>query len=393
MDNDKKYNVQGSYGNSYDKNMNYFNNVNGCYYNYEEDKRNLKINKNNNNSMHYNEEESYNSNFLYNYNINNSNYNQANYNNYCNYNINYPGINNYNNNLTNYSQNYYCNDQYILNKKAAKILYIYNLSNEYTDENFIYSLCFIYGNIDSVCYIKGKNLFIVKFVLAESALNAYNNLPKYFKNLQFELRNESKKISYFNEKVNSNKYVSPNISEKKFLSLSAEKREQIMNIKQKELLRKCKEKLNEYINMFNNKNITNETKQELQTLIDHLKTRIQLLNNQCDDSNFNEFSNTLILNNYSSNNDNNNIENSTTIKISSLNNIRNNEELSNYILKNNSIFLNEHISYFSLFSFGEKYAIIKYSNENIAKNVFKNCQIYNIQVEFVPDDTTNKNDN
>ncbi|EUD66298.1 hypothetical protein C922_03214 [Plasmodium inui San Antonio 1] len=344
----------------------------------------------------------------------------------------------------------YPNEQYILNKKAAKILYIHNITSKFADENFIYSVCFVYGNVESVSYMKGKNLFIVKFESSDGAFNAYKHLPSHFKNIHLELRNESRKISYFNEKANSNKYISPNISEKKFLSLSPEKREHIMNIKQKELLRKCKEKLNQYINMFNNKNITDETKEKLKCLIDHLKTRIESLNNQCDGHPLADSSSAATsFNNYDrgpsgnvpggdlfggSLSGNNNPSggdpcsgggtageaslggallggallggpslggatlgtapgatdpmnsSSTTIKINSVSNIQNNEELSNYIAQNNSIFLNEHISYFSLFSFGERYAIIKYSNENIARNVFKNCCMCNISVEFVQDD-------
>ncbi|KMZ91981.1 hypothetical protein PVMG_05467 [Plasmodium vivax Mauritania I] len=321
----------------------------------------------------------------------------------------------------------YPSEQYVLNKKAAKILYIHNITSKLADENFIYSLCFVYGNVESVSYMKGKNLFIVKFESSDGAFSAYKYLPTHFKNVHLELRNESRKISYFNEKANSNKYISPNISEKKFLSLSLEKREQIMSIKQKELLRKCKEKLNQYINMFNNKNITDETKEKLKCLIDHLKTRIQSLNNQCDGHPVVDSPSATSFNNYdrgpSGNVGGGDLSGeaaggeavrggapiggavggvtlggpslggadpmnspSTTIKINSMNNIQNNEELSNYIAQNNSIFLNEHISYFSLFSFGERYAIIKYSNENIARNVFKNCSMCNINVEFVQDD-------
>ncbi|ETW27347.1 hypothetical protein PFFCH_05278 [Plasmodium falciparum FCH/4] len=202
-----------------------------------------RVNSNSNNNMYFKEDRYYSNNSLmYNNNMNNSNYD----NNY--YNGNYGMVNPYMNNMV--SPNYYNNDtQYILNKKTARILYIYNMTNEYKDENFIYSLCYIYGDIESVNFMKGKNLFIVKFVSTDSALNAYKNLPTYFNNAQFELRNESKKISYFNDMINSNKYVSPNITEKKFLSLSADKRQEIMNIKQKELLRKCNDKLNEYINI------------------------------------------------------------------------------------------------------------------------------------------------
>ncbi|ANQ09272.1 Uncharacterized protein PCOAH_00036890 [Plasmodium coatneyi] len=334
------------------------------------------------------------------------------------------------------SSSAYPSEEYVLDRKAAKILYIHNVTSRLAEENFIYSLCSVYGNVESVSYMKGKNFFIVKFESSDGAFSAYKYLPTHFKSIHLELRNESRKISYFNEKANSNKYISPNISEKKFLSLSLEKREQIMNIKQKELLRKCKEKLNQYINMFNNKSITEETKEKLKCLIDHLKTRIESLNNQCaghllggDSSSVTSF------NQYDQGpsgnvtqgdltggilNRNNNPSggnftsggelagvtsmtgvtgatgaigttdpmntSSTTIKINSMSTIKNNEQLSNYIAQNNSIFLNKHISYFTLFSFGERYAIIKYNNENIARNVFKNCKMYNINVEFVQDD-------
>ncbi|SBT77884.1 RNA-binding protein, putative [Plasmodium ovale] len=491
MEGDRRYNNQGgSNVGNYNKEGNYYgmNDVdeNGTgYQNVGNLGRNfykgLEKEKGEGNAciLYLNEEEKYNNSskhtgIMYNnYNINTSNYNnEGNYTHFCNYNINYPGINNSNNysiqnnipRISNMSKNYFNNEQYILNKKTAKILYIYNITDEYTDENFIYSLCNIYGNVESVSYIKGKNLFIIKFETYEYALNAFKNLPTHFKHFKYELRNESKKISYFNEKANSNKYISPNISEKKFLSLSSDKREKIMNIKHKELLRKCKEKLNEYINMFNNKNITDDSKYKLQKLIEHIKIRINILNNQCDNYNFLDISNPIFLNNngkhnmennsclnsssskdlgndfgnnkggnnkggnnkggnnkggnnkggnnivnYQHNSINNNsenifknnsylnnnsyIDNSTTIKINCLHNIKNNEDLSNYILQNNSIFLNDHISYFSLFSFGEKYAIIKYGNDNIAKNVFKNCSMYGINVEFVPDDADDQNVN
>ncbi|VWU49952.1 conserved protein, unknown function [Hepatocystis sp. ex Piliocolobus tephrosceles] len=417
-----------------------------------------------------------------NYNITNSNYQTGN-NDYYYYNQKFQTMDNsgylqhnlhmrnnsvINNNVINnnmINNNYtYEQDQYILNKQKAKILYIYNITSEYTDENFIYSLCYIYGNVESVSYIKGKNVFIIKFELAECAMNAYKNLPLYLKDLQFELRNESKKITSYNERVNSHKYITPIASEKRFLSLSVEKREVIMNIKQKELLRKCKEKLNEYIEMLNNENITDETKQKLQTLIDQVKLRIQFLNNQCDKGNLNEIANFISSNdsddnnnnanvsgdtrdnkdnnignnnidnnnnnnignntvgnnnnNNSSNNNNNNnsssnnnnsssndfnkncsnndntcAEGSTTIKINLPSNIQNNEQLSNYIIKNNSVFLNEDISYFSLFYFNEKYAIIKYSNQSVANNVLRNCHMCSINAEFVPDDIENPSSN
>ncbi|CAA9989303.1 conserved Plasmodium protein, unknown function [Plasmodium knowlesi strain H] len=373
-----------------------------------------------------------------NFNINSSqNYNTGGY--HPSYNSDYSGMNyqmmntsgsaNYAGSMMNMSSpNPYPNDEYVLNRKAAKILYIHNITSRLADENFIYSLCSVYGNVESVSYMKGKNLFIVKFECSDSALSAYKYLPTHFKSIHLELRNESRKISYFNEKANSNKYISPNISEKKFLSLSIEKREHIMSIKQKELLRKCKEKLNQYINMFNNKNITEGTKEKLKCLIDHLKTRIEALNNECSGGKLlggNSSSGTPF-NNYdtgalgivrgrelsggSLNRKNNPIgggggggggaksirgitgsmdpmnSSSTTIKINYMSNMKNNEQLGNYIAQNNSIFLNEHICYFSLFSFGERYAIIKYNNENIARNVFKNCKMYNINVEFVQDD-------
>ncbi|SCP05230.1 RNA-binding protein, putative [Plasmodium ovale] len=487
MEGDRRYNNNqgGNNVNNYNKEGNYFgmNDVyeNGTrYQNVGNLGRNLynglekeeEKEEERNTCIYLNEEEKYNNSckntgIMYNnYNVNTSNYNnnEGSYTHFCNYNISYPNpiINSSNNysiqnnipRITSMSKNYFNNEPYILNKKTAKILYIYNITNEYTDDNFIYSLCSIYGNVESVSYIKGKHLFIVKFETYEYALNAFKNLPTHFKNFKYELRNESKKISYFNEKANSNKYISPNISEKKFLSLSSDKREKIMNIKHKELLRKCKEKLNEYINMFNNKNITEDSKFKLQKLIEHIKIRINILNNQCDNFNILDISKPTFLNNNSKHiidnnhcitsssknlgnnlgndvgNDvginlgsnlgnnlgnnlglgnnvglgnsfgnstylNNNlyIDNSTTIKINCLHNIKNNEDLSNYILQNNSIFLNDHISYFSLFSFGEKYAIIKYGNDNIAKNVFKNCSMYGINVEFVPDDADDQNVN
>ncbi|SPJ09204.1 conserved Plasmodium protein, unknown function [Plasmodium sp. DRC-Itaito] len=391
-----------SYNNGFNRSNNY------AMQNYDNKGNDInRINNNSNNNMYFKEDRYYSNNSLiYNNNNNNNNNNNMNNSNYDNnyYNVNYGMVNPYINNMV--SPNYYNNDnQYILNKKTARILYIYNMTNEYKDENFIYSLCYIYGDIESVNFMKGKNLFIVKFVSTDSALNAYKNLPTYFNNAQFELRNESKKISYFNDMVNSNKYVSPNLTEKKFLSLSADKRQEIMNIKQKELLRKCNDKLNEYINMYNDKNTNEENKQNLQTLIKHIKARIEMLNNnQCENvyngingggsDNINNMNNINYNNNDGStyNNYNNftrNNQNSTTIKINSLNNIRDNEELSKYIINNNSIFLNEHISYFSLFSFGEKYAIIKYNNENIAKMVFENCNMCNINVDFVQDDNDN----
>ncbi|GAB67513.1 hypothetical protein PCYB_115330 [Plasmodium cynomolgi strain B] len=247
-------------------------------------------------------------------------------------------------------------EQYVLNKKAAKILYIHNITSKLADENFIYSVCYVYGNVESVSYMKGKNLFIVKFESSDGAFSAYKYLPTHFKNIHLELRNESRKISYFNEKANSNKYISPNISEKKFLSLSLEKREQIMNIKQKELLRKCKEKLNQYINMFNNKSITDETKEKLKCLIDHLKTRIESLNNQCDGNPLGDSSSATSFNNY---------DRGPSGNISG-------GDLSGGSLSGNNN--------------PKRYAIIKYSNENIARNVFKNCSMCNINVEFVQDD-------
>ncbi|CAD2083622.1 RNA-binding protein, putative [Plasmodium vinckei brucechwatti] len=443
--------------NYYNNNTNGMNNGNGMnagYYGGYEGQNN-NFNMNTNNTGMYINEESFknnqnpnNSAMHNNFNMNNPNYNGGNYNNYSNYGTNYNMANNMNpanhmnsasnmnpashmNNMNNINNSgyssmgnvapsYYQSDQYILNKKTAKILYIYNVTSEYSDENFIYSLCSIYGSVDTVSYMKGKNVFIVKFGSADDALNGYKNLPTHFKDFQYELRNESKKISYFSEKANSHKYVSPNLSEKKFLSLSPEKREKIMSIKQKELLRKCKEKLNEYINMFNNKNITEDEKNKLQALIEHIKARIHALNNQCDNANLggiqnqylsNNYNNTYESNrnvnnisgngnnsnisnniNYNNNNNNNNIyaEGSTTIKINSLNNIQNNDDLSNYIIQNNSIFLNEHISYLSLFTFGEKYAIIKYSNQNAAKTVLNNCSMCNINAEFVPDDNGNQ---
>ncbi|SCN58578.1 conserved Plasmodium protein, unknown function [Plasmodium chabaudi chabaudi] len=463
--------------NYYNNNANGMNNGNGMnagyYGGYEGQNNNFNMNTNNT-GMYVNEEsfknnQNTNNNAMQNnFNMNNPNYNGGNYNNYSNYGVNYNMANNMNtanhmnsatsmsatnnmnaashmnsassmnttNNMNNASSmntisnsgyssmgnvapNYYQSDQYILNKKTAKILYIYNVTSEYSDENFIYSLCSIYGSVDTVSYMKGKNVFIVKFGSADDALNGYKNLPTHFKDFQYELRNESKKISYFSEKANSHKYISPNLSEKKFLSLSPEKREKIMSIKQKELLRKCKEKLNEYINMFNNKNITEDEKNKLQALIEHIKARIHALNNQCDNANLGGIQNQYLSNNYNNtyesnrntnnisgngnnpsisnninynNNNNNNIytEGSTTIKINSLNNIQNNDDLSNYIIQNNSIFLNEHISYLSLFTFGEKYAIIKYSNQNAAKTVLNNCSMCNINAEFVPDDNGNQ---
>ncbi|KEG00269.1 RNA-binding protein, putative [Plasmodium vinckei vinckei] len=466
MENDRMNNPQGqsdvnrgfnnmNYYNNNTNGMNNGNNMNAGYYGgYEGQNNNFNMNTNNT-GMYINEESfknnqnTNNSAMHNNFNMNNPNYNGGNYNNYSNYGANYNMANNINspssmnapnninspsnmntpnnmNNMNNanhsgYSSmgnvapNYYQSDQYILNKKTAKILYIYNVTSEYSDENFIYSLCSIYGSVDTVSYMKGKNVFIVKFGSADDALNGYKNLPTHFKDFQYELRNESKKISYFSEKANSHKYVSPNLSEKKFLSLSPEKREKIMSIKQKELLRKCKEKLNEYINMFNNKNITEDEKNKLQALIEHLKARIHALNNQCDNANLGGIQNQYLSNNYNntyeSNRNTNNIsgnvnnsnisnninynnniyaEGSTTIKINSLNNIQNNDDLSNYIIQNNSIFLNEHISYLSLFTFGEKYAIIKYTNQNAAKTVLNNCTMCNINAEFVPDDNGNQ---
>ncbi|CAD2083742.1 RNA-binding protein, putative [Plasmodium vinckei lentum] len=466
MENDRMNNPQGqSDVNRGFNNMNYYNNntngmnngngMNAGYYGgYEGQNNNFNMNTNNT-GMYINEEsfknnQNTNNNAMHNnFNMNNPNYNGGNYNNYSNYGANYNMANNMNtashmnsassmntpnnmstanhmnnmsninnsgySNMGNVAPNYYQSDQYILNKKTAKILYIYNVTSEYSDENFIYSLCSIYGSVDTVSYMKGKNVFIVKFGSADDALNGYKNLPTHFKDFQYELRNESKKISYFSEKANSHKYVSPNLSEKKFLSLSPEKREKIMSIKQKELLRKCKEKLNEYINMFNNKNITEDEKNKLQALIEHIKARIHALNNQCDNANLGGIQNQYLSNNYnntyesnrntnniSGNGNNSNISNninynnniyaegSTTIKINSLNNIQNNDDLSNYIIQNNSIFLNEHISYLSLFTFGEKYAIIKYSNQNAAKTVLNNCSMCNINAEFVPDDNGNQ---
>ncbi|CAD2095205.1 RNA-binding protein, putative [Plasmodium vinckei] len=473
MENDRMNNPQGQSDvnrggfnnmNYYNNNTNGINNGNGMnagyYGGYEGQNNNFNINTSNT-GMYINEEsfknnQNTNNNAMHNnFNMNNPNYNGGNYNNYSNYGANYnmannmntashmnsassmntpnnmntinnvnsaSNMNNMNNinnsgysSMTNVAPNYYQSDQYILNKKTAKILYIYNVTSEYSDENFIYSLCSIYGSVDTVSYMKGKNVFIVKFGSADDALNGYKNLPTHFKDFQYELRNESKKISYFSEKANSHKYVSPNLSEKKFLSLSPEKREKIMSIKQKELLRKCKEKLNEYINMFNNKNITEDEKNKLQALIEHIKARIHALNNQCDNANLGGIQNQYLSNNYnntyesnrntnniSGNGNNSNISNninynnniyaegSTTIKINSLNNIQNNDDLSNYIIQNNSIFLNEHISYLSLFTFGEKYAIIKYSNQNAAKTVLNNCSMCNINAEFVPDDNGNQ---
>ncbi|SCM18946.1 conserved Plasmodium protein, unknown function [Plasmodium chabaudi adami] len=482
MENDRMNNLQeqGDVNRGFN-NMNYYNNnangmnngngMNAGYYGgYEGQNNNFNMNTSNtgmyvNEGSFKNNQNTNNNAMQNNFNMNNPNYNGGNYNNYSNYGVNYSMANNMNtanhmnsatsmsatnnmntashmnsassmnttNNINNintinnsgYSSmgnvapNYYQSDQYILNKKTAKILYIYNVTSEYSDENFIYSLCSIYGSVDTVSYMKGKNVFIVKFGSADDALNGYKNLPTHFKDFQYELRNESKKISYFSEKANSHKYISPNLSEKKFLSLSPEKREKIMSIKQKELLRKCKEKLNEYINMFNNKNITEDEKNKLQALIEHIKARIHALNNQCDNANLGGIQNQYLSNNYNNtyesnrntnnisgngnnpsisnninynNNNNNNIytEGSTTIKINSLNNIQNNDDLSNYIIQNNSIFLNEHISYLSLFTFGEKYAIIKYSNQNAAKTVLNNCTMCNINAEFVPDDNGNQ---